>query len=77
MLNTIVKEEINPFRSLTNQTINQLQIIIGAMELHHEPKFALTACKRIHELADQMKAEILGIKTTTLVLCICDILTPV
>jgi hypothetical protein len=77
MLDTIVKEEVNPFRSLTHQAINQLQIILCAMELQHEPKHALTACKRIHELADQMKAEILGIKTAVLVLCVCVFATTI
>ena len=70
MLNTILNEEVNPYRTLTNHTINQLQIIISAME-QHEPKHALTACKRIHELADQMRAKILGIETAVLVLCVC------
>ena len=61
MLNTILNEEVNPYRMLTNHTINQLQIIVSAME-QHEPKHALTACKRIHELVDQMRAKILGIE---------------
>jgi hypothetical protein len=52
--------EQNPYRKITHQTINQLQIVLGAME-QHEPKHALTACKRIHELADQMRAAVLGI----------------
>lgn len=54
----------NPFRMITHHTINQLQIVLGAME-QHEPKMALTACKRIHQLADQMRAEILGIPPPT------------
>lgn len=53
-------EPKNHYRELTNKTINQLQIILSAME-EHSPKHALDACKRIHELADQMKAEIMGI----------------
>lgn len=56
-------DEVNPttFHKLTHQTINQLQIIMGAMD-QHEPKLALNACKRIHELTDKIRSEIMGIK---------------
>ncbi len=60
MLNTIVKEDVNPYRVLNNHIINQLQVIIGSME-QHEPKSALNACKKIKAIADEIRLEILGI----------------
>lgn len=46
---------------LTHNTINQLQTVISAMEMH-EPKVALDAVKKIKENADEMRLRILGLE---------------
>lgn len=50
-----------PVRSISHDAINQLQIIVSAFELG-ESKMALDACRRVHELADKLRLEIMGIK---------------
>lgn len=54
-------EPLTPFRVLAHNTVNQVQIVVSAME-QHEPKMALNACKKIKDIADEMRLEILGIK---------------
>lgn len=59
MLNTIVnhsEQPKNPYGCLTNKIIKQCQIILLMMLEQHDTK-------RIHDLADEMRAAILGIKT--------------
>lgn len=48
-------------KNLSHDVTNYLQIIVSSMELG-EPAPALNACKKIYELTDNMKREIMGIK---------------
>jgi hypothetical protein len=48
------------FKRLAHDAVNQHQIIISSMEMH-QVKPALDACRRLGELANEMRCEIMGI----------------
>lgn len=51
----------NPIRMAVHDAINQLQIIVGAMEMG-EARPALEAVRKVHDIADRLRLEIMGIK---------------
>jgi len=50
----------NHVRKITHEATNQLQIIVSAMEMG-ESKIVLNACKRIRELTEDIRLEVLGV----------------
>lgn len=58
----MIIEELTPIRVISHKIVDQLQIVISAMD-QREPRIAITACKRIYELDDQLRAVILGFDT--------------